>query len=196
MSTMQFQAEVFPSSLRELLGLARVQDVVFGSIRRQLESFELGRRSQRAIDEDARELLQDVMLRALTKESTFRPEDGGVGWLLMMAHRLVCTRCRRLRRKERCGDGLFDLIADLIPTPTIEDRSWVWEVVDGLPSTYSEVLRLRYDCEMTPASIAASLGLADVRTVSDRLYRAKALFREAVMTTRPEGIEVRGLKLM
>ncbi len=188
MSSIQLRTKIPPMSLRELLALSSVQSVVFGRIRSQLASFEAGRRSRGAIEEDAMDLFQDVMVRALLKESIYRPEEGGIGWVLTMAHRVVCNRCRRLHAKERCGDGLFDVIADLIPAPTIEDRSWVWTIVDGLPSIYRDVLRLRYDCEMTPASIAARLGLADARAVSDRLYRAKERFRAAVATGHSEDL--------
>jgi RNA polymerase sigma-70 factor (ECF subfamily) len=131
------------------------------------------RRMLRA-DEDARELLQDVFVRAWEKLASFRGESALGTWLHRLAVNVVLERLRASRR-----DALrfVDDVADAIPAPGADSRRMdaamdVAAALDLLPNGARVVLVL-HDLEgYSHDEIAAMTGIAP-GTSRAQLWRAR-----------------------
>lgn len=173
-----------PQSLRKLIERDEVLESLLKYVRLLLTRWRNSRGWASVVD-DAEEIFQEVMVRALAKESTYRPEQGGLAWLRQVAHRLVLNRLRRVRQRSklRCGDGLFEAIAELIPAPVVDDPTWIWEHVDRLESRHRDVLRLRFDCGLDNPAVARRLDLSGPKAAADLVWQARKELRAAIQAS-------------
>ena len=136
--------------------------------------------------DDARELAQDIFVRAWMKLSTFRPGLPFRPWL----YRVAGSVCLNQSAKRRLTTVPLDPPAEAAapePASTAEDpadlaaagelRQRLHEAVAQLPATYRAVMLLRHLEGLDYREIATSLKLP-LGTVKTHLHRARNLLRE------------------
>jgi len=135
--------------------------------------------------EDARDVVQDACLRALTFFDGFHGDDGR-GWLLTIVRNTCYDFLRKNRRQtETLGDAEeVESAPDRKPDPEAlqlrhADQRLVSEGIERLPAEYREVLVLRELEEMSYKEIARVTG-APMGTVMSRLARARKRLQEAL----------------
>ena len=95
-------------------------------------------------------------------------------WLVRIA-----TRCSADHRRERAGRAQREQpleASETLAEPN-EAQEWIWEEVQQLPRTLSEVLVLRYRARCSYREIADRLALR-VSTVRGRIYEARRALRQ------------------
>lgn len=132
-----------------------------------------------ARDEGAAEdLVQEALLRAHERRSSFRPGQPVKPWLLAIIHNLFVSGWRRSRaeeaRIERIADGSADHQA-----ASQEGAAYLRQIArrfDALPDGQREVLHLVAVEGLSYREVADALGVP-VGTVMSRLSRARASLR-------------------
>ena len=124
--------------------------------------------------EDARDVVQEAFLRALTFFDGFHGEDGR-GWLLT----IVRNSCYDWLRKNRRLTEMLDEAGEVDPAPGPEalqlrqaGQHQVREAIERLPAEYREVLVLR-ELEGMSYKQIASVTDVPMGTVMSRLARAR-----------------------
>jgi len=135
--------------------------------------------------EDARDVVQDACLRALTFFDAFHGDDGR-GWLLTIVRNTCYDFLRKNRRQaEMLGEAEdAESAPDRMPDPEAlqlrhANQLLVREGIERLPAEYREVLVLRELEEMSYKQIAHVTG-APMGTVMSRLARARKRLQEAL----------------
>jgi RNA polymerase sigma-70 factor, ECF subfamily len=127
---------------------------------------------------EAQDLVQDTVERALRFESSYQPGTNLRAWLQQVLFSVFVTRCRRLRRERRALESLTsDPCAwthqDAAPamralSPKVEGA------IAELPHQFAAVVRLVDLDERTYKDAADALGIP-VGTVMSRLFRGRRL---------------------
>ena len=122
---------------------------------------------------DAREVVQEVFLKAWAKGHTFRGEAKVSTWLYTIARRTALDHLRRLKRRrevplEEAGDP---------PAPSDKRRLILEEAIRRLPPREREAVRLYYQAGLSGREAAEALGVSEgnFRVI---LYRARRRLRE------------------
>ena len=143
-------------------------------------------------DAEAEDALQEAYLKAIAAIGTFRAEARLATWLTRIVVNEALGRLRRTRR----GAEVIRLEADLGPeaaspeaadaAPNPEARAMRTETrriiearIDELPDAFRTVFVLRAIEEMGVEETAAALQIPE-STVRTRLFRARAMLREAL----------------
>jgi RNA polymerase sigma-70 factor (ECF subfamily) len=143
-------------------------------------------------EDDAEEIVQRVLIRAIARLATYRGEAALFTWL--------CTFCRHeiAAFRERADNvrevSLFDDRPEMVavlealstigpedPETTLRRRelsSLVQRTLDHLPSRYGDVLEWKYIQGLSVSEIADRLGLG-YKAAESLLTRARAAFRDA-----------------
>ena len=125
---------------------------------------------------DAEEVLQDTLIRFMTKAPRFESREHEKAWLLRVAANLSKNRIEYNR--VRSSDELKEELA----AEQHEDLSFVWDAVKALPVKYREVIHLYYHEGCGTAEIASMLEEKE-STVRSRLDRGrerlKSVLKEA-----------------
>jgi RNA polymerase sigma-70 factor (ECF subfamily) len=143
-------------------------------------------------EDDAEEIVQRVLIRAIARLATYRGEAALFTWL--------CTFCRHeiAAVRERADNvrevSLFDDRPEMVavlealstigpedPETTLRRRelsSLVQLTLDHLPSRYGDVLEWKYIQGLSVSEIADRLGLG-YKAAESLLTRARAAFRDA-----------------
>jgi RNA polymerase sigma-70 factor (ECF subfamily) len=143
-------------------------------------------------EDDAEEIVQRVLIRAIARLATYRGEAALFTWL--------CTFCRHeiAAFRERADNvrevSLFDDRPEMVavlealstigpedPETTLRRRelsSLVQLTLDHLPSRYGDVLEWKYIQGLSVSEIADRLGLG-YKAAESLLTRARAAFRDA-----------------
>lgn len=127
---------------------------------------------------DARDLLQEVWLRAFQKRHTFEGRGSFIGWLLMVC-RTVGVAAIRKQTREPATQELTDVMA----RETGQD-DLLREAVPALPDRQREVLLLRLVEGLSTAETARRLGCAE-GTVKASLHQATRKLREYLKEVTP-----------
>lgn len=138
-----------------------------------------------ADDQTAEDVLHETWIIALDKLHQYRGEPPACGWIrTIVRHEAQHAAMRRSREPlldDRRGDGGAVLAADgASPEDAAHERQMVrllLDVVDSLPPTYREVVRLRDLEERSERESAARLHLS-ASGVASRLHRAHRLIRD------------------
>jgi RNA polymerase sigma-70 factor (ECF subfamily) len=143
-------------------------------------------------EDDARDAMQEAMVRAFRSVGSFEGKSRLGTWL----HRIVVTSClMKLRaRRSRPECSIEDLAPKFTsdghhvdpPCPwsefaterlqSAESRTILWRAIDGLPAGYREVVVLR-DIEQLPTEATAQLLGVTTNAVKIRLHRARQALR-------------------
>ena len=161
----------------------RYQDPVFGMALRFL-----GSRG------DAEDAAQEVFLRVYRGFDAFKGEAKFSTWLYRITYNLCADWLRRNRRADRraamieeageVADGRVNLEEGILQSET---RDKVRRALDGLDERYRSVIVLLYYQQMSYEQIAAVLELP-MKTVETRLYRARKLLRESLLSGQEGGV--------
>jgi RNA polymerase sigma-70 factor (ECF subfamily) len=137
--------------------------------------------------QDAEDVAQETVLKALKNLHTFRAESKFSTWLISIALNEARARLRHSRviqfdsvdavRDEDNDDITPAVISDWreVPLEALERkelRQMLQQAIDGLPAMYREVLVLRDVQDFSIAETAAALGVTD-GVVKTRLLRAR-----------------------
>jgi RNA polymerase sigma-70 factor (ECF subfamily) len=120
-------------------------------------------------DADAEDVAQDAFIRAWRSIGTLADPARFDGWLLAIVRNLARNRVR-----DRALERRFPA-----PSPPARegDHERVRAAVDALPEEQREVIRLKYETDLTYAEIASALGI-DEALVKSRLHEAKQVLAE------------------
>jgi len=131
-------------------------------------------------EDEAHDLVQDVLLRVWQMLPTFRGESRFTTWLYRLVVNLGLNRLAYVRRRvavaapdERLAAPADGLAADPQEIhDAAELRELVWREVDALPEKYRLVITLYYQHECSYQEIADILQLP-INTVQTHLARAR-----------------------
>jgi RNA polymerase sigma-70 factor (ECF subfamily) len=142
--------------------------------------------------EDAEEALQDAFLRAFNALDRFDARSSFATWFYRIVHNVCANAIRRrsiLRESPNAGSEFeIDALAgtsDQTPDRILEHSeldSVVRAAVDRTPPEFAEAITLLLFHEMTYEEIATVTG-APMGTVKARIFRARALLRDALRGT-------------
>lgn len=161
---------------RELFGelILRHQDFVFAVVSRYVR-----------LEEEARDITQEVFLKAYENLEKFRGDSKLSSWLYRIAANLGLNWSeRRAGRETQLDDDLAETLAAPADIPDElyerEERlARVAEVLAGLPEKYRAVIDLYYFKDLSYQEIAGRLGLP-INTVKIHLLRAKERLRKGL----------------
>ncbi len=159
---------------RELFGelVLRHQDFIFNVVSRYVR-----------FEEEARDITQDVFLKAYENIEGFRGESKLSSWLYRIAYNLSMNWSERRAGRET---QLDDEAAENIPeAPGITDELYerelqlarIAELLEEMPEKYRAVIKLYYFEDRQYQEIADALGLP-INTVKVHLLRAKEMLRK------------------
>ena len=159
---------------RELFGelVLRHQDFIFNVVSRYVR-----------FEEEARDITQEVFLKAYENLETFRGESKLSSWLYRIACNLSLNWSERRAGRET---QLDDAAAEAIPeAPGLTDELYerelqlarIAEALETMPEKYRAVIKLHYFEGRQYQEIAYALGLP-INTVKVHLLRAKERLRK------------------
>ena len=127
-------------------------------------------------NEVARELTQDVFLKAFESLSTVRGHPNIGGWLTLTARRAVADH---MRKEGRNPASLT--LEDIKGTASVNDTYGFEDLFDfpGLGLEDRLIIRLFYEQELTVKEISVKMNIS-VPAVKTRLYRAKKRLGKAL----------------
>jgi RNA polymerase sigma-70 factor (ECF subfamily) len=195
-SMRQSAAQAAPGDLELLERMGRGDAAAFESLMRQQNGrlFRVARGILRN-DAEAEDALQDAYIDAFRHLSSFRRESSLATWLTRIVINHALMRLRKSRRDrtvvsiggeaegEREG-GEGDVRDDQAEPPPVatfrqEIRHLLERRLDELPVSFRTVFIMRDVNEMNVEETAEALGIPSA-TVRTRLFRARALLREAL----------------
>jgi len=143
--------------------------------------------------QQARDLVQDTVERALRFEATYRPGTNQRAWLQQVLFTVFVTRCRRYKRERRALDAFAhdpnSFVHGTLPTPTTELSPKVRRALQRLPEKFQQVLKLVDLDELSYREAAEALDVP-IGTVMSRLFRGRrqlaTVLADAVTTREPE----------
>jgi len=139
----------------------------------------------RRVDQ-AEDLVQETVLRAISKQEKFQPGTNLQAWLFTILRNLFCSACRRTKREVEDADGSYS--ATLISMPDHEDRIMVKDLAAALaklPEGQRKAIILVGAEGMSYEAAAQALGCA-VGTIQSRVNRARSRLAELMGLERGE----------
>lgn len=143
--------------------------------------------------QDADDVVQDALLRAIEREETFRPERSRRHWLLAIVHNVFISGTRRKAAEMRRNDRFAETLVEQADAPQ-EHHVRLGEIARGfaaLPDHHRTALHLTA-VEGFSYQECATLLDVPVGTVMSRVARARAALRRA----RDEGAAAPPLRLV
>jgi RNA polymerase sigma factor (sigma-70 family) len=139
--------------------------------------------------EVAADVLQETLKRALQRAAEYSPDQGNpVGWLHGFLHRVLCEKCREIRKQPAqpaADPAAWDaLAARLEPGASETTRRELDELLAELDPADREIVALHHLDGMSHAAIAGRLGISPAASRT-RLARAMNVLRE--VAARKEG---------
>lgn len=140
------------------------------------------RRYARALardDQDADDVVQDALLRAIERKATYQPDRSRKRWLLAIVHNVFVSSKRRQAAETRRNDRFAETLLSSVD-PQQEEHLRLAEVARGfaaLPDAQRAVLHLTAIEGLGYQEAADVLGIP-IGTVMSRLSRARAALRE------------------
>lgn len=130
-------------------------------------------------EQDADDVVQDAIVRAIERQETFQPDRDRRRWLLAIVHNVFFSAKRReaseARRNSRFAETLIDRLE-----PGQEEHARLVQIARqfaALPEHHRAVLHLTAIEGLSYQQAAETLGVP-VGTVMSRLARARAALRE------------------
>lgn len=139
------------------------------------------------LNEDARDLTQEVFLQVYRALGQFRGDSGFSNWLYRIASNKCLDFLRRNRKNKSVefDDNLYQIPQDNRLNSDNPEHVYFYEekirrlrrMISGLPDRYRIVIVLFHYENMSYQQISDTLNIP-VKTVATRLYRAKLLLKE------------------
>jgi RNA polymerase sigma-70 factor (ECF subfamily) len=134
---------------------------------------------------DAEDLVQETYLRAYRSFDRYTPGTNIRAWLYTILHRVRMDAVRRLARRPEA----VELLEDTLATPPAQDdlasgREDVAPAVARLPEPLRVAVLLRDIEEFSYEEISQILEVP-IGTVMSRIYRGRALLRQALGGSKP-----------
>ncbi|HNW43695.1 MAG TPA: sigma-70 family RNA polymerase sigma factor [Elusimicrobiales bacterium] len=134
-------------------------------------------------EEEARDITQDVFLKAYENIEKFRGDAKFSSWLYRIAYNLSINWSERKKGRETQLDD--ELAATLAEEPSAADEAFdrelvlarINEIIEEIPLKYKVVIKLYYFEEKSYQEIADTLAIP-INTVKIQLLRAKEKIRE------------------
>lgn len=126
----------------------------------------------RRVDQ-AEDLVQETVLRAISKQELFQPGTNLQAWLFAILRNLFCSACRRTKREVEDADGSY--AATLISIPDHDDRLMLKDLAAALaklPEGQRKAILLVGAEGMSYEAAAQALGCA-IGTIQSRVNRAR-----------------------
>jgi RNA polymerase sigma-70 factor (ECF subfamily) len=139
----------------------------------------------RSVDQ-AEDMVQETVLRAISKQEKFEPGTNLQAWLFAILRNLFCSACHRAKREVEDADGSY--AATLISNPDHEDRIMLKDLAAALaklPEGQRKVMMLVGAEGMSYEAAAQALGCA-VGTIQSRVNRARNRLAELMGLERRE----------
>lgn len=139
----------------------------------------------RSVDQ-AEDLVQETVLRAISKQEKFEAGTNHQAWLFAILRNLFCSACRRTKREVEDADGSY--AATLISVPDQEDRIMMKDLAAALaklPEGQRKAILLVGAEGMSYEAAAQALGCA-VGTIQSRVNRARNRLAELMGLERRE----------
>lgn len=139
-------------------------------------------------DPDSADVAQDALLRAYRHRSQFRGDSGYRSWLFKIATSVSLSHLRRRKRHQSFAADTTGDEAETLATESKSPEELVAQAQEHrrlkhelaqLAPGYADVLRLRFEKDMTEEAVAKELGMT-VSNVKIRAFRARRRLREAV----------------
>lgn len=130
-------------------------------------------------DQDADDVVQDALLRAIERRDTFRAEGNRRGWLLAIVHNVFVSGTRRRAAEARRNDRFADTLATQADAAQ-EHHARLREIARSfaaLPDHHRAVLHLTA-VEGLSYQQCADLLAVPIGTVMSRVARARAALRD------------------
>lgn len=127
---------------------------------------------------EAEDIAQDALLRAWRRRSTLRDEARRNQWLAAIVRNEAFREHARVRPTPVASVDLSEGADDERVRETVE-RADLHAALDRLSERERQLLRLRYEEDLTQATIARQLGIPE-GTVKVRLHRVRNKLREAI----------------
>jgi RNA polymerase sigma-70 factor (ECF subfamily) len=129
---------------------------------------------------EAEDIAQDALLRAWRRRSTLRDNARRKEWLATIVRNEAFRQHARVRPDPIASIESQEGADDERVVDTVE-RADIRAALDGLDERDRQLLRLRYNEDLTQAAIARRLGIPE-GTVKVRLHRARHKLRRAIGT--------------
>jgi RNA polymerase sigma-70 factor (ECF subfamily) len=126
----------------------------------------------RSVDQ-AEDLVQETVLRAINNQEKFEPGTNLQAWLFAILRNLFCSACRRSKREVEDADGSY--AATLISIPDHDDRLMLKDLAAALaklPEGQRKAILLVGAEGMSYEAAAQTLGCA-IGTIQSRVNRAR-----------------------
>lgn len=127
---------------------------------------------------EAEDIAQDALLRAWRRRSTLRDEARRNQWLATIVRNEAFRRHARVRPTPIATIELHEGADDERVLATVE-RADLHAALDRLSERDRQLVRLRYEEDLTQATIAHRLGIPE-GTVKVRLHRVRNKLREEI----------------
>jgi len=140
-------------------------------------------------ENDAPDVAQDALLRAYHHRDQFRGDSRYRSWLFKIATSVSLSYLRRQRRRittvAETSDNETDTMATDAMSPEelvarAQEHDRLQQEISRLDPGYADVLRLRFEKDMTEEAVAKELGMT-VANVKIRAFRARRRLRDAVL---------------
>jgi RNA polymerase sigma-70 factor (ECF subfamily) len=128
--------------------------------------------------DQAEDLVQETVLRAITKQEQFEAGTNLQAWLFAILRNLFCSALRKMKHEVEDADGFY--AATLVSIPDDEDRIMLKELlaaVANLPLGQRQAIMLVGTEGMTYEEAAQALGCA-IGTIQSRVSRARSRLAE------------------
>jgi RNA polymerase sigma-70 factor, ECF subfamily len=138
--------------------------------------------------EKAEDLVQETVLRAISKQEKFEPGTNLQAWLFTILRNQFCSEHRKSLREVEDGDGSY--AATMIALPDQDDRIMIHDLeaaLHKLPEGQREALLLVGADGLTYEEAAQVLGCA-VGTVKSRVNRARNCLAELMSLAGEDGL--------
>lgn len=125
---------------------------------------------------DAEDITQNVFLKYISADKTFRSEEHRKAWLLRVAVNCANDFVTSAHYRHKADLDEFSGGSEE-PSYEIEEKSEVYYAVQSLPEKYRVPIHLFYYEDMSTAQIAKALGERE-STVRSHLTRARKMLKE------------------
>jgi len=143
---------------------------------------------------DVEDIVQDTFLKAYRKLDTFDHRSSFYTWIYRIATNTILDVLKRRGRSPVQNVEDPELLGDIaprdLPSPSAgleatEVSEITEEVLDHLPDIFKSVLVMREYHGLAYQEIADTLGVS-IGTVESRLFRARARFKDKLLSLYPE----------